>query len=100
MTHTQGIPLSSAPQPGGSGPATQPRGAGVDCCPVCRGGEVDCDEVWHGRPLRLAECRRCSHRWTVGLTATPEAQTGSELPRYGQRGSWRRSGAKSPRVAA
>ena len=34
-------------------------------CPVCGSAELGTDEVVDRGLLRLAECRRCEHRWTA-----------------------------------
>lgn len=33
-------------------------------CGICAGSDVLLDEVMHEGLLRLAQCRRCAHRWT------------------------------------
>jgi uncharacterized Zn finger protein len=40
-------------------------------CPVCGSAELGTDEVVDRGLLRLAECRRCEHRWTGRELAVP-----------------------------
>jgi len=69
----------------------------ADRCPICRSPEIEGDEVWNGAPLRLAECRRCRHRWTAPASGPRPARA---EPAATQRGAWRRGAPERPRFAA
>lgn len=98
MRHASALPLETAPPAGLHSPAVRPPGEAA--CPVCSGHDLDCDEVSDGRPLWLAECRRCQHRWTARPAPGPEVRS-SAVDRPG-RGGWRRAEPmpERPRFAA
>ena len=49
-------------------------------CRVCGNRSLRIDEVFHRELLLLAECGRCSHRWTHAL---PDSRPAARLRRVG-----------------